>query len=75
MMSNRVDDSMIWYQGYGHLLFNALKLFYRKNMVEGLPSILFEDQVCEGCVFGKQHRVQFPLGPAWRARAPLELIH
>ena len=30
-----------------------MKLLDTKNMVEGLPSISFENQVCVGCIFGK----------------------
>ena len=66
---------MISNQSSGHLHFNAMKLLYTNNMVQGLTSISLEDQVDEGCILGKQHRVPFPLGPAWRAQAPLELIH
>ena len=58
---------MIWHQKYGHLHFNTMKVLDTKNMVEGLPSISLGNQVCEGCIYGKQHRVSFPLGPDWRA--------
>ena len=71
MISDMIDESLIWHQKYGHLHFNAMKLLYTNNMVEGLPSISFENQVCEGCIYGKQHRVSFTLSPAWRARAQL----
>ena len=75
MMLDKIDESMIWHQRYGHFNFNAMKLLYTKNMVQGLPYISFEDQVCEGYIFEKQQRVPLPLDQAWRARAPLELIH
>ena len=48
---------------------------FENQVCEGLPSISFENQVCEGRIFEKQHRMSFPLGPAWRAKTPLELIH
>ena len=67
MMSNRIDESMIWHQRYAHFHFNVMMLLYMKNMVEVLPSISYENQVCEGCIFGKEHSVPFPLGPTWRA--------
>ena len=66
MMLDKIDESMIWHQRYGHLNFNAMKLLYMKNMVQGLPSISFEDQVCEVYIFEKQNRVPLPLGQAWR---------
>ncbi|KAG6484580.1 hypothetical protein ZIOFF_053100 [Zingiber officinale] len=44
-------------------------------MVQGLPHIEGKQHVCEGCVFGKQHRLPFPKGVSWRAKEKLELIH
>lgn len=43
-------------------------------MVKGLLHI---DQIgiCKGYVYGKQVKRSFPIGSAWRAFAPLELIH
>ena len=67
MISDKIDESMIWHQRYGHLHFNAMNLLHTKNMVDGIPFISFENQVCEGYIFGKQHRVSFLLGLAWRA--------
>ena len=54
--------------------FNGLKLLKDKNMVLGLPPIAKLNQVCEGCIYGKMHRLPFPK-TAWRAQAPLELVH
>ena len=62
MMSEKIDESMVWHKRYGHFHFNAIKLLYTKNMFQGLPTISFKNHVCEGCIFGKQHRVPFPLG-------------
>jgi hypothetical protein len=44
-------------------------------MVNGLPSINQPDQLCEGCLVGKQHRESFPKESMSRAKQPLELIH
>ncbi|KAG6469823.1 hypothetical protein ZIOFF_070754 [Zingiber officinale] len=44
-------------------------------MVQGLPHIEGKQHVCEGCAFGKQHRLPFPKGVSWRAKEKLELIH
>lgn len=43
-------------------------------MVIGLPSIGRNDQVCEGCIYDKMHRLPFSK-ISWRAKAPLELVH
>ena len=44
-------------------------------MVRGIPYINKQDQICEGCVFGKHKRDSFPSGMANRASLPLELVH
>ncbi|KAG6484843.1 hypothetical protein ZIOFF_053368 [Zingiber officinale] len=44
-------------------------------MVQGLPHIEGKQHICEGCAFGKQHRLPFPKGVSWRAKEKLELIH
>ncbi|XP_074362887.1 uncharacterized protein LOC141703204 [Apium graveolens] len=68
------DDTFSWHLRYGHLNFNGLKLLKEKNMVIGLPSISKNSEVCEGCLYGKMHRLPFP-ETACRARAPVELVH
>ena len=44
-------------------------------MVKGLPYINHPDQLCEGCLLGKQFRKSFPKESNSRAQKPLELIH
>jgi len=43
-------------------------------MVKGLPLIEKIERVCEGCIFGKQHRKSFPIGKSNRATTPLEVV-
>ncbi|KAM1792164.1 hypothetical protein ACFX14_035868 [Malus domestica] len=69
------DKSWKWHLRFGHLHFNGLKLLSSGGMVRGLPQIEATRQVCEGCVLGKQTRLTFPVGDAWRAKAPLQLVH
>ena len=52
IMSDKIDEPMIWHQRYGHLYSNTTKLLDTNNMVEGLPSISFENQVYARCIFG-----------------------
>ena len=33
------------------------------------------DNLCEGCILGKQHKESFPAGKSIRAKAPLEIVH
>ena len=54
------EKSWQWHARYGHLNFRALNDLGSKNMVEGIPSIKKVEQVCDGCVLGKQHRKPFP---------------
>lgn len=44
-------------------------------MVNGLPSTTCVDDICEGCVCGKQHKLSFPVGKSWRDKKRLELVH
>jgi len=75
LVANVRDDSWIWHLRYGHSYFNALKLLSHKKMVHDLPCISCVDDVCGGCVYGKQHQQSFPVVKAWRAKEPLELVH
>jgi len=48
------DASWLWHLRFGHLNFGSLSLMSKQNMVRGLPSINHPDQLCEGCLLGKQ---------------------
>jgi hypothetical protein len=58
----------------GHLNLQSLVLLRKRNMVNGLPYIKMDDEVCEGHIFGKQHRESFS-NRTWKAREYLELVH
>ena len=47
----------------------------KKKTVRGLPSISHPNEVCEGCLLGKQFKKSFPKESSSRAQKPLELIH
>ncbi|TXG59628.1 hypothetical protein EZV62_014201 [Acer yangbiense] len=75
-LTTKVQDSTwLWHLRYGHLNFNSLRTLHQKNMVTGLPQISGPSDICEDYVVGKQHRDSFPMGKAWRAKQPLQLIH
>ena len=44
-------------------------------MVRGLPCIDHVEQVCDGCLVGKQRRASFPREGNFRASKALELVH
>jgi hypothetical protein len=67
-------NNKIWHLRMGHLNFHSLALLRKQNMVNGLPYIKNDDEVCEGCIFGKQHRESFS-NRAWKASEHLALVH
>jgi hypothetical protein len=69
------DSSWLWHLRFGHENFGRLKLLAQKKMVNGLPSINQPDQLCEGCLVGKQFRKNFPKESTIRANEPLQLVH
>nr|KYP32802.1 Retrovirus-related Pol polyprotein from transposon TNT 1-94 [Cajanus cajan] len=44
-------------------------------MMIDLPCLKQNSEACERCLLGKQHRLPFSTGKAWRAKDLLELIH
>lgn len=71
---NDMDESSLWHLRYEHLNQKGLQLLKQKDMVMGLPLIDRNLEVCEGCIYGKMHRLTFPKN-SWRAKTPLELVH
>lgn len=55
-----MHESTLWRLRFGHLNFNSLKLLKQKEMVIGIPSINNERKICEGCIYGKMHRLSYP---------------
>jgi transposase InsO family protein len=68
-------DTWKWHARYGHLNFQSLKKMCQENLVDGQPKIEPTDEVCRGCLVGKQRRLSFPRQADFRAREPLELLH
>jgi hypothetical protein len=69
------DVAWCWHERYDHLNFQALRKLEREEMVCGLPSIDWVDQVCEDCILAKQKRAPFPQAAKYRAQEELELVH
>ena len=68
------DTSWQWHLRFGHLSFDGLKLLSQNEMVKGLSSIDHLEQLCEGCLLGKQHR-SFPKKASSWGSKPLQLVH
>ncbi|GKV02915.1 hypothetical protein SLEP1_g15292 [Rubroshorea leprosula] len=69
------DSSWLWHLRFGHVSFGGLKAMASKRMVKGLPLVNQPDQLCEGCLLGKQSRKSFPKESQSRAMRPLQLVH
>lgn len=53
------SEAWLWHKRYEHLNFRALESMSQKGMVVGLPKIDHIEQICEGCLVGKQKRKPF----------------
>lgn len=69
------DSSWLRHLRFGHLGFNGLNLLSRSKMVNGLPLIKLHNQLCKGCMKGKQNRRSFEVGKTRRATKQLQLVH
>jgi transposase InsO family protein len=69
------EDAWRWHARYGHLGFQGLQRLSKGEMVRGMPQIDHIDQVCDGCLVGKQRRLPFPAASKYRATRQLELVH
>ena len=67
-------NNKIWHLRMGHLNFQSLVLLQKQNMVNGLPYIKNDDEVCEGCIFGKKHRESFS-NRTWKASEHIALVN
>lgn len=75
LMSVHKEKEWLWHARFGRMNFRALRDMSKQQLVEGLPLIEHVEQLCEGCLVGKQHRLPFPSATTYRAQSPLELLH
>lgn len=75
LLAHGKETAWRWHARYGHLGFQGLQRLSKKEMVRGLPCIQHVDQVCDGCLVGKQRRQPFPAVSRFRAQRHLELVH
>jgi hypothetical protein len=52
-----------------------MKLLHTKDMVKCFPLIEKPERICEGFIFGRQHRESFLVGKSYREKYPLEIVH
>jgi hypothetical protein len=75
LVAKGIEGVWLWHSQCGHLNFCALKTLAQQEMVKGLPEIEHVDQLCRGCLVGKQRRASFPHQIDLRADQVLELVH
>ena len=75
LMTSMEDSAWMWHARYGHLNFQALRQLGQKEMVRGLPCVNHVEQLCDGCLVGKQRRSLFLREGQYRASKVLELVH
>lgn len=60
LMARLDNDVWRWHARYEHLNFQALRKLGQESLVEGLPLVNHVEQLCNGCLVGKQRRTPFP---------------
>lgn len=77
-LAKTIAQSMaVWHQRLGHVSCDRIRKMGTANMVNGLAIIESrgQDHFCQGCTYGKHHRLPFPIGGRTRAKKTGELIH
>lgn len=74
--TSQTDSATIWHARLGHLSYQLLKEISSKKLVDGIPSLqnVREDVICQGCQFGKSHRLPF-MKSSNRRSSMFELVH
>ncbi|WKA10494.1 hypothetical protein VitviT2T_028060 [Vitis vinifera] len=67
--------SDLWHKRFGHYNQRSLVELKKLELVEDMPNVSNEAQICEICQQGKQSRLPFKNNQAWRATEKLQLIH
>jgi len=65
----------LWHKRLGHFNQRTVAEMNKKGLVEDMPEIYCDAQVCEICQQGKQSKLPFQTSQAWRANQKLQLIH
>ncbi|KAL1207757.1 Retrovirus-related Pol polyprotein from transposon TNT 1-94 [Cardamine amara subsp. amara] len=70
-----ISESNRWHARFGHINLETIKSMKQRELVQGLPQVKFEKEICSSCLFGKQTRQTFPQATSYRASTILELVH
>jgi hypothetical protein len=75
LMARTSEEAWLCHARFRHLNFGSLWKLAARNMVCGLPLLDQVDQVCDGCLVGKQRRTSLPVQVQRRASSILDLVH
>nr|GEW57672.1 putative ribonuclease H-like domain-containing protein [Tanacetum cinerariifolium] len=68
-----LDESNLWHRRLGHINFKTMNKLVKGNLVIGLPSTVFENNLtCVVCKKGKQHRASCKTKPISFVSQPLQ---
>ena len=68
-------ENWLWHLRFGHLNFKYLNQLVSKGMVSGLPKIQIPNEICDGCLVGKQSRNVFNKALPMRSSNVLDVVH
>ncbi|GJU77531.1 putative ribonuclease H-like domain-containing protein [Tanacetum coccineum] len=70
------DGSELWHRRLGHINFKTMNKLVKGNLVSGLPSKRFENNlICVACQKGKQHRASCKSKIVSSISQPLHMLH
>nr|GEW02024.1 putative ribonuclease H-like domain-containing protein [Tanacetum cinerariifolium] len=72
----KIDESNLWHRRLGHVNFKTINKLVKGNFVRGLPTKVFKNQnTCDACKKGKQHRASCKTKPVSSITQPLFRLH
>ncbi|KAF7841358.1 Retrovirus-related Pol polyprotein from transposon TNT 1-94 [Senna tora] len=74
--TSQIDNASIWHARSGHVGYQLLQQISSKGLVDGMPTLknVCEDVICQGCQYGKSHRLPFKNSSNQRSEM-FELVH
>ncbi|CAA0357000.1 unnamed protein product [Arabidopsis thaliana] len=75
LLLTTISETCRWHARLGHINFATMKSMIDKEIVQGVPTITLQKEICGSCLLGKQTRHMFPQATSFRATKKLELIH
>ncbi|KAK3001904.1 LOW QUALITY PROTEIN: hypothetical protein RJ639_022194 [Escallonia herrerae] len=74
--TSQTNNAAIWHARLGHVGYQLLQQISSKKLVDGMPTLknVREDVICQGCQYGKSHRLPFKRSSNQRSTL-FELVH